>query len=113
MTDKLVPHKHAKVIKAWAEGRQVQVYLTCSNKWETLDNNSKWISWSEDLKYRIKPKTIEVKYRRFLWKHGNGNVAVYVESADVTPGVNEKSLHFVKWIDKEWQIYSFEDDYEV
>ena len=59
------PHKHAEVIKAWADGAQLQ--LKCSNGvWEDT-NGPNWIAGFE---FRIKPAE---KVVRWLWvfKHSN------------------------------------------
>ena len=45
------PHKHAAVIKAWADGAEIEVKAS----------DGSWIStshpeWHEDLEYRVKPK---------------------------------------------------------
>lgn len=44
------PHVHADVIKAWAEGAQVEIYL--GGMWQLASSPS----WSEDMKYRVKPE---------------------------------------------------------
>lgn len=54
------PHKHRDLIKAWADGAEIQV----------KDSGARWAdmskpTWQEWTTYRIKPKTI--KYRNFLW----------------------------------------------
>lgn len=45
------PHKHAELIKAWADGAEIQV-RTGENKWE----DTKLPAWYDDFHYRIKPK---------------------------------------------------------
>ena len=46
--------KHAELIKAWADGAEIEV----------LDNDSwresKFPSWNDDLSYRIKPEPVKV-----------------------------------------------------
>ena len=49
------PHKHAEVIKAWADGAEI----------ECLNKHSQWVEcpepfWMEEIKYRIKGKDIVV-----------------------------------------------------
>lgn len=43
-------HKHAELIKAWADGAQIEA--KCNGKWEYM----KRPSWFEDHQYRIKPE---------------------------------------------------------
>lgn len=52
------PHKHAELIKAWADGAeieflQVDVWKSCSN----------FPRWDDDTKYRVKPKPKVKKWR--------------------------------------------------
>lgn len=44
-------HKHADLIKAWADGAEVE-YLSFTKEWIALQNPS----WREDSEYRIKPE---------------------------------------------------------
>jgi hypothetical protein len=48
---KTVPHKHAELIKAWADGAEIQMYSTGQLGWHDLEQPS----WAVGLKYRIKP----------------------------------------------------------
>ena len=50
--------KHAELIKAWADGAEVEVLYNKS--WR----ESKFPSWNDDLSYRIKPEPVKVV--RFL-----------------------------------------------
>lgn len=42
------PHKHAKLIKAWADGAEIE-YLSNTGQWLTVDP-----TWSSEATYRIK-----------------------------------------------------------
>ena len=53
------PHKHAELIKAWADGATIEM-LTDDNEWYTLLGH---ISWAEDCTYRIKPYPV---YRQLI-----------------------------------------------
>lgn len=44
------PHKHAELIKAWADGAQIQC-MDVRGKWRDVSP-----AWDEDLDYRIKPE---------------------------------------------------------
>ena len=71
------PHKHAAIIKAWADGAEI----------ECLDDAGKWVSclipdkplWCENTIYRIKPKE---KVVRWQW------VSIY------TSGIPQLSRYF-------------------
>jgi hypothetical protein len=45
------PHIHAEIIKAWADGAEIEFLLISTSEWTTTTNPS----WSEDYKYRVKP----------------------------------------------------------
>lgn len=74
-----VPHKHAAVIKAWADGAEIQ-FKDISGNWRTL--TARYAVWGDLDEYRVKPvphkhqsmidafqagKTIEVEYLPGLW----------------------------------------------
>lgn len=46
------PHKHAKQIKAWADGATIQLF-TLNHGWIDCTNNVPL--WSDNTKYRVKP----------------------------------------------------------
>ena len=46
------PHKHAELIKAWADGATSQYYCIHAEKWITTETPL----WGENTKYRIKPE---------------------------------------------------------
>jgi hypothetical protein len=46
------PHKHATLIKAWADGAQIELWLPEPNRWEGITDPS----WDDSFKYRIKPE---------------------------------------------------------
>jgi hypothetical protein len=58
------PHKHAELIKAWADGAEIEEYKQVVKEW-CLDKNPTWAPWAE---YRIKPKE---KVVRWLWAWRN------------------------------------------
>jgi 3',5'-cyclic AMP phosphodiesterase CpdA len=46
------PHKHAALIKAWADGAQIQHHHQFEDRWDDVDNPR----WLDDHNYRIKPE---------------------------------------------------------
>ena len=46
------PHKHAELIKAWADGAEIQIYDRQTENWHD-DENPRWFY---DKGYRIKPE---------------------------------------------------------
>lgn len=53
------PHKHAALIKAWADGAEIQVKSQGSNEFRDIGTAP---AWSPMCDYRIKPKTPIVRY---------------------------------------------------
>lgn len=54
------PHKHAELIKQWADGAEIEVDAYHNNNWQVASRPT----WNEDLKYRIyqepKPDVVEI-----------------------------------------------------
>jgi hypothetical protein len=46
------PHKHAELIKKWADGAQIEYYCNRTQKWQHIDNPV-WNDWTV---YRVKPE---------------------------------------------------------
>ena len=47
------PHKHAELIKAWADGAEIEVWNTNVGKWLLC---GKALAWEESREFRIKPE---------------------------------------------------------
>ncbi len=48
------PRKHAEVIKAWADGAEIE-YLNIEGKWVLCEGNPSWYNSDE---YRVKPEEV-------------------------------------------------------
>ena len=46
------PHKHAELIKAWADGTEIEFYSEMSKQWIS----TAFPNWIPDNKFRIKPE---------------------------------------------------------
>lgn len=55
----MTPHKHAEVIKAWADGAEIEFRFSRDELWKPCKNNSP--GWLEETQYRVKPKEPVVK----------------------------------------------------
>jgi len=49
------PHKHEAIIKAWAEGYEIEAYTPEYGKWITVNEPS----WFVDIEYRVCPGEME------------------------------------------------------
>ena len=86
-------HKHCDLIKAWADGAEIQQrHPVDPTYWENI---AKFPSWSDNIEYRIKPNTI--KYRVALFTYNS--LAV---SNEVDAKYWEESYGFKRWV-TDWQ----------
>ena len=49
-------HKHAELIKQWADGAEIQEYYMYSNIWFDVEKPT----WNPEKVYRVKPNSIEI-----------------------------------------------------
>ena len=91
------PRPHAELIKAWADGAEIEWYRTAYREWKTVPRPA----FVAGECYRIKPRPIVVKYRRYLVMIANKQVAVSVTHKDslLSP---EEGKNFIRWIDNDW-----------
>ena len=85
-------HKHCDLIKAWADGVEIQQRYDRSKEWQDI---GPFPSWVESFEYRIKPKTI--KYRVALFT--DNSLAV---SSEVDAKYWEENRWFKRWV-TDWQ----------
>ena len=88
------PHKHADLIKAWADGAEIQYKMSeylASDVW--IDTHQP--VWESNNEYRVKPKT--VKYRLYLWKNKMDEFSVEVVDENCLY-VTEDLPGFVTWL---------------
>jgi len=99
----MTPHKYAAVIKAWADGAEVQ-YRT--------NDHAAWTDWTlvEDympsfgtcLQWRVKPAPVKLMYRVALMKSLQGFFITTVDSMEESAEIFGDS-EFVKWAG-EWEM---------
>jgi hypothetical protein len=63
------PHKHAELIKAWADGAEIEIYEISLDQWIPCFCPS----WVEGCKYRIKPKP-DTQYWVRVFEHSGGSM---------------------------------------
>ena len=82
MSGKGVPHKHADVIKAWADGAQIQ-YLDYQQRewWVDCVNPPEW---RPDASYRVKPKPDRTYRQSIAEQRGS---LIYVTGFEHLPNV--------------------------
>ncbi|CAB4127230.1 hypothetical protein UFOVP84_83 [uncultured Caudovirales phage] len=92
-------HKHCDLIKAWAEGAEIQHFCTYDNRW--VDNEAP--AWSSCAEYRIKPKNEFLKFRNALLKFRDGNVLIHAYYPRDYERIEESDC-FVNWIGEEQTV---------
>jgi len=90
-------HKHADVIIAWAEGKDVQVWDEGEKCW--FDVGASFPRFNETWKYRIKPPA--KKYRVALF---NDYTSVCTADNMKDASSYEKERSFVRWL-TDWVEY--------
>lgn len=63
MTNAKKPHVHAEVIKAWADGAEIEYYSEEFGCWQ--DISDRFTIWHKHVQYRVKPEPV-VKYHGIL-----------------------------------------------
>lgn len=93
-------HKHADVIIAWAEGKDVQVWDEGAKRW--CDVNEALFFMAD--KYRVKPPA--KRYRVALFRFSNEDGSTYTASTDIQEEANKYEQHksFVRWL-TDWIEY--------
>lgn len=93
-------HKHADVIIAWAEGKDVQVRAPLAENWGGLSIAAP--HFYEDWEYRIKPPA--KKYRVALFESDTSTY--YTDTADTQEDANfyEEGIGFIRWL-TDWIEY--------
>lgn len=106
MTQEKKPHVHAELIKAWADGAEIQDWK--GSFWQ----DCQYPTWNVFHLYRIKPEPIKTeRYRRCIWKvrlplKENCNVVRVISEGEYCPftlNSLQSAPAFVRWIDEDWQ----------
>ena len=85
------------IIQAFAEGKETQFYSEILEQWEPLHNPN---FSKHPNQYRIKPETIKIEHRRYLYNYSGYRIYVCesrteAENLIINPW-------FVRWIDPDW-----------
>lgn len=87
------PHVHAEVIKAWADGAEIEFRHAQHHPWEAASNPT----WTINSEYRVKPKAV-VKYHGIL-QGTNG-----YEDMNRSTGYHADPWHVRSQYDKGWKL---------
>lgn len=99
------PHKHAALIKQWADGAIIEWRRGQNDKWREA-KLFEVLAWIIDYEYRV--KSPRPAYRLFLSRGAfTGVIRVNVINRNMCPNrieVVEASPHFIKWM-SDWIEY--------
>ena len=90
-------HKHCELIKAWAEGEEIQYYDTYTREGIWRDVVAINLDWHPETEYRIRPKLIT--FRNALVTIGK-SFHIEVQYPDDYESIQKKH-YFVMWIGEE------------
>ena len=98
----VTPHKHAEILRAIADGKEVEWFDFRNNEWFPLAYNGRNPITIEHLDWRIKPENKVLRYR--VAKHGNNIGEKWLETAykDADIAALENWPSFIEWI-HDWQ----------
>lgn len=101
------PHKHAALIKAWADGAVIQWRFSDRDTWADCGFHAP--KWDDTRQYRIKPEPVKVTaYKRYLYKCGDNVLRVCIVNNDETYDP-KRDFRFIKWLDNEWVELTHEE----
>lgn len=88
------------IIQAFTEGKTIQIYMNKQQQWKDLDNLA---FNAAPTQYRIKPETVKIEYRRYLYTIGSKSKLIIgiVNKGDIHRRIETWS-EFVRWIDPDW-----------
>ena len=85
------PHKHAELIKAWADGAKIQ-YLNINEEWRDISSPN----WGLSTDYRIKPEPKKVQFRFYM--NSFGKIKCWTNAWGYSQAKVEKSSFFKHWL---------------
>ena len=98
------PHKHAELIKQWADGAEIEVHYKSLNKWYVVNDPA----WSGDFEFRVKPKWTP-EYTLVASEYLNDNPS-YSDYNDISADVRNywKLIKFVEEFDLDEDNQNYE-----
>lgn len=63
--------KHAEVIKAWADGAEIEYYCHTALDWRAKEHKA----WVDNYEYRVRPKAKVVRWQ-WIWRNQSGHTYI-------------------------------------
>jgi hypothetical protein len=89
------PHKHAKVIKAWADGAKIQIKMPKGSIWQDISDPC----WGEGFEYRVKPESRRLYVR--VARHKDGSLIAYSAPDKKSPHLEDSrwsTVDSLQWV---------------
>jgi hypothetical protein len=103
MSNERNPHKHAELIKAWADGNPIQFKGEDDAEWRDTAEPS----WFDVLQYRVKPEPVKVRYRVSLHERRDGGLFTLTSDDNKEAEGHERERDFRRWL-ADWKEESVE-----
>ena len=76
------PRVHAEMIKAWADGYEIEVFIPEQNKWVDVAKPE----WFENMEYRVKPGVM-VRRPRITQRWANIEINPFTNELEITEAI--------------------------
>lgn len=102
------PHKYASVIKAWADGEEIQFRGVSSGNWTNISDEDKVDFNNPYFEWRIKPERFSGKFRVAFCRgmHGFSDYNIYIIHEGLAADAEQGEL-FVQWL-TDWVEFNVE-----
>ena len=91
------PHKHAEVIKAWADGANIQAFNGVD--WTTIEEPA----WLLGIKYRVKPKENVERYK-YAYRMKSGYTGISSNSYKHEEEFTHINPHVINCVRLDWTM---------
>lgn len=91
-------HKHAELIKAWADGAEIEFWSSPDNKWYLTERPS----WDAGKTYRIKPEK-KKPVVRWLWAYDGQLINRFATEEEAAMNVGARIYKRLDWSRTEFE----------
>lgn len=99
------PHVHAELIKAWADGAEIE-YRLSNGTWSTCAFNTP--AWAHHQQYRIK-QVAKPKVTRWLWAYKFPQDLTWKQTASFLTETEAQEWTSAKLLKLEWSAMEFDE----
>ena len=94
------PHKHCELIKAWADGAEIQRRKYASNEWVDTDPD-----WRVGTEYRIKPRIVKREGWVIIYKCNGGppHAHFFIYDSFDEANKHKENAEYITTVKVEWE----------